>query len=343
MSAPHPERERKSMSKLERDILNDLPQELRPEQQRLLEKYIHQEFKFQQAEAAREIAALSILAKYSSSPEELNDFIDAMAGPGYRNHFQEHIEHLFSFVKNAPYFSERKCKQFCINAFEFKERISVVMKNRFSRDETKKLLSLEKPTMISWRIVQRRCHEQSARETEKRIWSEKPPTEEELRMGIFREDLEYPVRDALFVINRKGYKTIMSGFDGLAPNRQFITGSFEIDHETVSKLVERGVHVILPDLRKRVGVTEISFYPTALDMNAIKKKWDEVADLLPDLGHRSPPSPSSLLVSIFAPDRFDLEKERLDYELSRKNLPSEYEEELRRRLAGVIKKLENNA
>lgn len=58
MSSPRSEQERKNISKFERDTLDELPQRLKPEQQKLLEKYIYQEFKFQQAEAAREIAPM---------------------------------------------------------------------------------------------------------------------------------------------------------------------------------------------------------------------------------------------------------------------------------------------
>lgn len=336
----NPEYSTKKISRIECDIFDALPYELTPKQRQQLEKYIHQEFKFQQAESAQNIAKLVFLAKHSSTIEELRGFIKQMISSQFSDHFKEDIEKLFALAKNTPPSSIRKCKQFCLHAFEFKEQLSGVMKNRFSQDEIKKMMLPEIQQIIAWRTLQRKCHEKSALETEQRIWSEKPPTEEEVRMGIFREELEWQVRDAVFAMNRKGYRTVMSGFNGRRENEQYIDGFFEIDPETMRKLNEIGVHVAPPDPEKHLAVTTITFRPAIPDMKTIKSKWDEIAALLPDLGHRSPPSPPSILISLLAPDRFDLERERLEYELSEKDLPPEYEKELQGRLAEVLKKSE---
>jgi hypothetical protein len=132
------------------------------------------------------------------------------------------------------------------------------------------------------------------------------PTPEEAAVGVLREELEPQVRDAVFEFNRKGYKTISSGFEGdkgteYTPEHQVIGGHFLLDDETKQKLAGMGIEVKTEpwwkwQMDERMGtvdpqappeariLTTLRFRPERPDLQEMEAKWKQIAGVLPDRG-----------------------------------------------------------
>lgn len=120
-------------------------------------------------------------------------------------------------------------------------------------------------------------------EIREKIEGNPAPTDEEARVGAFKEELEPQVRDAVFEFFRKGYSTESSGFYG--NGYQAIDGWFEFDDKTKNKIRDIGAEVInaeeagLPYNGK--AWTRIRFSPSEANIESMKNKWDEIARVLP--------------------------------------------------------------
>jgi hypothetical protein len=108
------------------------------------------------------------------------------------------------------------------------------------------------------------------------------PTDFELEIDAFEEEIEPQVLDAVKELNRKGYKTISSGFAGEFGERQQIDGSFSVDNATKERLAFIDVAVIpYPD--PYMFGQMIIFYPEKPDLAVITTIWNQIANTLPDL------------------------------------------------------------
>jgi len=130
-------------------------------------------------------------------------------------------------------------------------------------------------------------HRQGEKQLEDRLGSNPVPTADDLNLGFYVEDLEWPVRDAVLTFRHKGYNTYWSGFGTRGDEYQDIRGYFNLDGETVKKLKTIGVEV------KNSGFSDdsmhcfIEFKPSDPDPLKIKQKWDQIAEILPDVGKPS--------------------------------------------------------
>ncbi|GAC1362281.1 MAG: hypothetical protein NVSMB38_45420 [Ktedonobacteraceae bacterium] len=87
------------------------------------------------------------------------------------------------------------------------------------------------------------------------------------------------MRDAVFVLNKKGYRTLSSGFYGKYCEYQSIDGFFTINEETAKKICALGA---IAELYQEVpGYTFIKFWPKIAELNSIKVMWDSIAEVLP--------------------------------------------------------------
>jgi hypothetical protein len=128
---------------------------------------------------------------------------------------------------------------------------------------------------------------------------------EEQELGLYIEQLEPQVRDAVLEFNRKGYKTGYSGFSGGKKGGRYniqyqeISGGFFIDHEVKESLAARGVEVTTEpswtwEMEKRLRkadpntpperriATTVRFKADRPDLLQIENKWKEIATLLPN-------------------------------------------------------------
>lgn len=118
-----------------------------------------------------------------------------------------------------------------------------------------------------------------------RIANNPIPTEEEWNMGVYKEELEPQVRDAAMLMRRKGYNTGSSGFWGQDHIDQVMDIATPIDDNTKARLAEHNIEVIN---------TVIRFTPEdPSNLESVKKTWDLIADILPDLGKHAEPALSA--------------------------------------------------
>lgn len=164
-----------------------------------------------------------------------------------------------------------------------------------------------------WQQLREETVKRTEAEGISRIRTNPYPTDIEVRLGAFIEELEPQVRNALVTMAQKGYSTESSGFYGEHGEIQAIDGYFTIDPQTQTALSELNVYVKtgpelgFPGLK---GYSAIRFYPDVPDLLAITKTWDTVVALLPQ---RDP----TVVVSVsgasedfrkkYAPERTDIE------------------------------------
>lgn len=138
-------------------------------------------------------------------------------------------------------------------------------------------------TAIALQKLRRRTHELARRDLEMRLKRNPVPTEEELSMGAFVENLEPQVRDAVVLMRRKGYTTASSGFASFDLQAMILqTPDFtDLTDDERAELKELGV-----DVSKDDG--SFSFRCERADIGAIKTQWDKIANALPNLGRSAP-------------------------------------------------------
>lgn len=105
------------------------------------------------------------------------------------------------------------------------------------------------------------------------------PTDVELDLDAYLEELEPQVRDAVLILNQKGYSTLSSGFYGKHAEYQSIDGFFTIDEETVQKFHALGA--IVEPYEEVPGYTFIKFWPKTAELASIKAMWDSIVEVLP--------------------------------------------------------------
>lgn len=112
-----------------------------------------------------------------------------------------------------------------------------------------------------------------------RVMSAPDPNEEEWALGVYLEEIEPQVRDAVLTLRKKGYNTMESGFYG--PEKQRIGFSEPIHLEISPEAVK-----YLEGLGLRAEVTEDGielYYSKPLTIDELKDAWDTVARDLPNL------------------------------------------------------------
>jgi hypothetical protein len=117
-----------------------------------------------------------------------------------------------------------------------------------------------------------------------RIANNPTPTDEEWNMGAYKEELEPQVRDAAILMRQKGYNTGSSGFWGQDHIDQVMDIATPINDNAKARLAEHDVEVT------NTGVRFTPENPSNLE--SVKKTWDLIADILPDLGKHAEPAQS---------------------------------------------------
>ncbi|MBP6912350.1 MAG: hypothetical protein KBB86_00255 [Candidatus Pacebacteria bacterium] len=144
--------------------------------------------------------------------------------------------------------------------------------------------------------------EQTQREAERLGWNDRIKkriaenpiaTETEYQLGIYKEGLEYQVRDAVFLLNEKGYKTFQSGFHETKLRNQFVdmyNKNFTIPESMINYFKDKGFNVSVESFEDR---STLSVAPTTQDTVTLedwKTFWDDFAEKIPpaepeDLSH----------------------------------------------------------
>ena len=195
-----------------------------------------------------------------------------------------------------------------------------------------------------WTLLREGVHRAGKQELERRVKENPVPTDIELALGAFVEELEQPVREAIINLNKKGYSTQSSGFWGAGSDAQEIDingdveGNIGLDEKTCAKIRALGVEITKSRFR-----TQIKFNPQKPDAIEIKNKWDEIANLFPDRKQLPEPS-NSVGSSDFREKYADPRRIRImeiEYGLQAgyyEDRPA-YKEQLRQEMSGLRQKI----
>lgn len=120
-----------------------------------------------------------------------------------------------------------------------------------------------------------------------RIKRSPQPDAEELSAGSYRELIEPQCRGAVFRMRQKGYDTVSSGFSGVSSQGLMLRSSpiLLTGTSVVRNLQSSGFTVY----RLENWLSMIEFQPERHDLSAMESRWDELEELLPDMGSPAPP------------------------------------------------------
>lgn len=165
-------------------------------------------------------------------------------------------------------------------------------RRRYKNPEDLKVLALN---------VMERQQEVDKNDKEKyeRIQVEPRATDEEYRLGMWKESIESQVRDAVFELQRKGYRPVYSGFDNLSSGSQTVW--FEKDQDmNVNEMLNVMKNQFSNDILSKLtsitlddkiidGVIEINLTPKNRTMPTEEWKpiWDAIASSFPEREHSS--------------------------------------------------------
>ncbi len=133
-------------------------------------------------------------------------------------------------------------------------------------------------------------------ELQDRVASNPTPTNEELRMGAYKEEIEPQARDAVMNMRDKGYNTSSSGFGDPADGyeTQQLTLRTLLTSESETALRQQGFSVENISVKQgntESNLTNITFRPNnPMDLGEMKSRWDQLAGMLPDRGEPAPPA-----------------------------------------------------
>jgi hypothetical protein len=141
--------------------------------------------------------------------------------------------------------------------------------------------------MRQYAQLRKRVHKENDEEVERRFNSDAPASPEEEAAGVYREQIEPQVRDAVFLLRKKGYQTVNSGFEwgifwkqyiSFAHDQKIDLGHFAFSNELLSWANENGADI-------RIGGNDIEItFTKVIDMELITKIWDRVAEEMPVVG-----------------------------------------------------------
>lgn len=157
-----------------------------------------------------------------------------------------------------------------------------------AREEWEELMAFHKLTseqlqlMVGFAKERRSAVDRARGDLRERIERNPIPTDEEINAGVYLEQLEPQVRNAVLTLRRKGYITYISGFHGY--EKQIIAfhneplKDFKFPSDLMRELAEKGVYV-------QVKPGEIMFScDYLLTLEELKDVWEQIAATLPDLG-----------------------------------------------------------
>lgn len=131
---------------------------------------------------------------------------------------------------------------------------------------------------------QRRRHvEQAHKEAKERIAKNPKATDEEYTLGIYREWIEPPSRDAVFTLHKKRYPTYESGFGG-AENQNIRFNP--VVPELESYIPSEAVQSAFQEMGAKLSINQevVSFTMTKfLSDEDLKRLWDLLVEDMPTL------------------------------------------------------------
>jgi hypothetical protein len=132
---------------------------------------------------------------------------------------------------------------------------------------------------VNFEKLRKKVHAENDKEFEKRILEDPEPTEEEELAGVYCNEIEPQVRDAVFLMRKKGYNTYESGFYGLNKQKIGVTDNSFEKIELPLQILEKARKV---EIEIEVNNNAIELIcQKYIGLEEIKEIWDNIADFLP--------------------------------------------------------------
>ena len=110
------------------------------------------------------------------------------------------------------------------------------------------------------------------------------PDKEELEAGVYREELESQVRDAVFTLTQKGYKTFESGFyEGRSQYMGMHNKNIKISKDFLDFLKEQSFDVSINNMEDRTMIVLSPTKETVVTLDEWKSVWDGFASKMPEV------------------------------------------------------------
>jgi hypothetical protein len=155
-------------------------------------------------------------------------------------------------------------------------------------EKLRKFYNLTKAQVESFRyyaMLRKEVHQEMQNELEKRVGVSPDATAEEMNAGVYQENLEPQVRDAVKMLRQKGYCTYESGFYGENTQRisfeEDLIKDFEPSEELIQELKEKNIEI-------KIEPASITFIcGKKIGIDDLKDIWDQVVGELPDLKRKA--------------------------------------------------------
>jgi len=210
----------------------------------------------------------------------------------------------------------------------------------------------EEERLAAFELLRAQTHKRMEKEVKEREERNPVPSEEEAFLGAFAEMLEPQVRDAAIAMVKKGYMPESSGFYGDHETYQAIDGYFDLTQTESRAVEESGGNVLSSDQLGFPGFGEIwqqiRFDTESPDLEAMKRRWDAIAEALPARSESAPPSVNGdfEFLQKYAPTRTDIEaavlKRRLAVSESHPDVVKEMEERIAKIESGESTRVESS-
>jgi len=203
------------------------------------------------------------------------------------------IQQLYIDLANKYLKEENQLKKVIIDYYSNTEKLTEELSNVFkgkSESEIKEKIEevkkrFENPAFFIEH--NQKIHERTAtfNRTREREINNPIATEDEYDIGAYKEALETQVRDAVFILQKKGYKTFQSGFrEKEGDRRQYVdmyNKKVNLSESFLKSFKEKGFEIspVNDSDRTTIYINPINEKPVNLD--EWKKIWDEFAQEIP--------------------------------------------------------------
>lgn len=183
-------------------------------------------------------------------------------------------------------------REYIVQYYSDSERLDTELGNVFrdlSEEEINERISaIEKSFTDPKNFIEyfEKIQERNLAKTRSKERSEREPlaTDEEYEAGVYYEDIERQVADAVFELRRKGYNTFQSGFAERHPRDQFIdvyNKEIVIPDEIIENLKQLGFVVALEKEQDRTTIRIHPIKDVPIRLNEWKTVWNTFAAKMP--------------------------------------------------------------
>ena len=205
------------------------------------------------------------------SPEEIQQIISDI-----KNTYREALDQIFD--NNDPL--KQKVMDYFVNRAEVDNEYKYILSNLNNSDKRQYVNNLKnslKDSSLFINKMERYFTTQDIYKSEKELKEKnRIATDEEYEIGAYSDFIEPQIREAIFTLNKKGYRTFQSGYSEKNPKNQFIdvyNSKVEIPEEFKKALNSYGVDIKIENFDDRTTVT---LQPIDTNKTIRQEEWQKI-------------------------------------------------------------------